>query len=402
MDTIKRITDLNIPSEILLGNHHNSGNLNTVQQAAIHNRPEVIKRLHKMGISVDQLLMFNKTSSQSYSAVELSVTSNHPDIIKAFSDIGATPKQLDPAAASSILSGPPSRTTTLLAVKNNYTEVLQALIDAGLTENQLLRANNNNERPHYIAAEKGFADALMIVGKALPPKKLFGTKEPHYSDSLLKTAVLGGRHGEGNNQDLINVLCKLDKERAWINKPCAYDNATALILSITKHKNKAMSALIDHLTIDELLTPCQQGRLPLHYAIEAEKYATRPAIKALVDKGIAINDLITVDKYGQSPLHIAVQRDRSNTISFMRSLGMDASALSVTTRIQWSPIHLAARNNSLSALKKLVDCGASKKQLNLAALGLDGGTPLEIAQRHKHTKIVKYLTQILSNENENA
>ncbi len=400
IETIERITHLDIDPKLLLGKKELK--VNTLKTAAIYNRTEVIRLLHKIGLTIDELLSYG-SADHDYSITEWATLYNQPEIIYLLSELGATPKQLDPAGETSLLHVPPPMTLIELAATENSVEALEALIHAGLSEHQLLRENSLGERPHYIAAEMGHADILHCLGEALPSDALFTTQENYRNAALVKAAILGGSYGPGNDRNVIETLFTLDTGRKWVNRRCRFDGKTPLAWGILNHKHEAVEAMIDQLTVGELLTPCcNEGRLPSHYAILAETSSTSTydALIALANKvaqeAVAIDALIALDKSGLSPLHMAAEKNQGDAIRLLSSKGMSAQAFSIARPSGESPIHTAAQKDSLDALQAMVECGATTEQLTHMANDSIESTPIKIAQKHNNHRAVNYIQQVLA------
>lgn len=115
------------------------------------------------------------------------------------------------------------------------------------------------------------------------------------------------------------------------------------------------------------------GDTPLMYAVLRRNVAMA---KALIAKGANVN---TVNEDNLTPLYNAVQSDNKELIDMLIAAKSDVN-------LGASLLHKAVLNNSLYAVKKVID-----KQTDIDPVNKYGNTPLALAIREDNPKIVEYL-----------
>lgn len=120
---------------------------------------------------------------------------------------------------------------------------------------------------------------------------------------------------------------------------------------------------------------------PLHWAVRANSLE---CLKILLDAGA---DVHAQDDYGYTPLHMAVTHGLEDAFDILVVYGSNINALCEENK--WSPIHLAAQNNHLSLLKKLIQLGVNKN-----SWGIGGTRPLHVASYNGSLKCVEALLQV--------
>ncbi len=146
----------------------------------------------------------------------------------------------------------------------------------------------------------------------------------------------------------------------------------------------AADAEIVHHLIDSGADPNlkggQRGETPLHFAVYDNRIA---AIEALIRRGANLQ--LTAGKYGDTPLHYAAEDARTRAIEVLIRLGADINALSKNDP-QVTPLWLAARYGDATAVRLLLEAGA-----DVHAASPDGRTALYVAARDNSRNVVRLL-----------
>ena len=116
-----------------------------------------------------------------------------------------------------------------------------------------------------------------------------------------------------------------------------------------------------------------QGRTPLHYAVEAGKLEI---IKYLIERGADVN---AADSHGRTPLHYAVKSDRPDVVSLLLEKG---SEVLVKDEHGNTPLHLAAEEGYTDVIRTLLSNVKDPSLLN--AKNDTGQTPLHLAVLKGH------------------
>lgn len=146
----------------------------------------------------------------------------------------------------------------------------------------------------------------------------------------------------------------------------------------------------------------------LHEAVVTDDIAE---VKRLIEAGA---DVTAKTKYGNTSLHFAAENGDTASIMALVEAGADVGAK--FGGIGHTPLHLAALSGHVASIKVFLNAGAKSEwdgrtPLHFAAGGggidsvealleawanpnvpnKDGDTPLDVAERHNHTEVIKLL-----------
>ena len=124
------------------------------------------------------------------------------------------------------------------------------------------------------------------------------------------------------------------------------------------------------------------GRTPLHAV--ADNRNSAELVNALVALGADVN---ARDEFGFTPLHGASTFGNFNAAKALIAAGADIHAR--TTKFGWTPLYLAAQNDTAKNVQALLDAGAGS-DINVPSYR-DGKTPLHKAAAQSEAETVKAL-----------
>ena len=104
-------------------------------------------------------------------------------------------------------------------------------------------------------------------------------------------------------------------------------------------------------------------------------------LKQMVDAGWDLER--ATDSAGKGSMHRAAQVGDEGAIQILLDAGLKIDPV---TQFKETPLHMAARNNKLGAVKKLVEAGASTTKINY-----NDDNALGIARRYKYAALTDYL-----------
>ncbi|EHK17626.1 uncharacterized protein TRIVIDRAFT_160183 [Trichoderma virens Gv29-8] len=228
--------------------------------------------------------------------------------------------------------------------------------------------------PLWLAANGGH-EAVVKSLLAIPSIKINST------DSSGQTPLSAASNG-GHEASIINLLLTAGAD---LNIRNVY-NQTPLQEAVERGQESVVSLLLEA-GADPNLRNKYNGQTPLWAAVRRGKESI---INLLLMAGADPN---IRDKCNQTPLQEAVERGQESVVSLLLKAGSDLSPEGHHTRILLST---AARCGYTAVIKILLAAGVNP---DIEDISCHGQTPLWIAQKLGHTKIVNLLTNKGTNIN---
>uniref|UniRef100_A0A1I8H872 ANK_REP_REGION domain-containing protein n=1 Tax=Macrostomum lignano TaxID=282301 RepID=A0A1I8H872_9PLAT len=253
-----------------------------------------------------------------------------------------------------------------IAAQEGHQKVVNVLLRAGA--NASLR-DFNGFSPLYFSAQNGHrkvVDALVTQANADVNIQGFD------GETALHAASQLGHHGIV--QVLIKALSDPDVQQLH--------GCTAIYLAVQNGHSKAVDVLIEA-QADANIQPSKCSP-PLYSAI-LKNY--REMVENLIIKSRVDVNQQRIDGIGDSPLYLAVESDNRNWAIRML-LHAQADVNLQTSRLGWSPLHLASHEGCLKAVKALV---AAQADVDLATLS--GESPIALAIRQGHNQVIEELNK---------
>uniref|UniRef100_A0A1I8IF24 ANK_REP_REGION domain-containing protein n=1 Tax=Macrostomum lignano TaxID=282301 RepID=A0A1I8IF24_9PLAT len=248
-----------------------------------------------------------------------------------------------------------------IAAQEGHQKVVNVLLRAGA--NASLR-DFNGFSPLYFSAQNGHrkvVDALVTQANADVNIQGFD------GETALHAASQLGHHGIV--QVLIKALSDPDVQQLH--------GCTAIYLAVQNGHSKAVDVLIEA-QADANIQPSKCSP-PLYSAILKNH---REMVENLIIKSRVDVNQQRIDGIGDSPLYLAVESDNRNWAIRML-LHAQADVNLQTSRLGWSPLHLASHEGCLKAVKALV---AAQADVDLATLSDPSDSDLS---RRLHSSLVK-------------
>ena len=235
--------------------------------------------------------------------------------------------------------------------------------------------DSNNKTPLHYAVTTGRNDSAWLL---MHHAKINPNQRDSNHTTPLQLAALQAR------PPLIKTL--VDNPQTKVNK--TLNNETALhILSEGEDTVESVKALLKSDGLD-MNSSDKNGMKPLHRAAMVGRCAT---VALLVNrKGTHVN---AVDKNGMTPLHIAVLRGHVGVVEeLLKSPGIDVNA---TDNKDYTALHYALGSEFMDP-RTPVRCRMMRlllthPKINLTARGVDGNTPIDVAEKNNLIEAVNMI-----------
>ena len=226
--------------------------------------------------------------------------------------------------------------------------------------------NSSNQNPLHDASLKGNIEAV----ESLIEKGADINAKDHNKLTALHFACFGG------HKDIVE---KLIENKADVNVELSEESP--LHLASLKNHHEIVKLLLEK--GGDIEAKDKNGRTPLHYAMSAN---STEAIDELLKSGANCNAPDTYSNLPSAYLDYSNQRDYSEE-KFINFLDGDLNP-DIRNNYQQTPLHYAARNNSLDTLNFLLEKG-----VDIDAKDKFGATALFYAIKNNHYKAVVLLLE---------
>jgi cytohesin len=281
------------------------------------------------------------------------------------------------------------QTTLHLAALRGHDEVVKVWLEhAGLN---LKARNNDGNTPLHLAAGEGHAKVVQILLKHcntldLEVKNVAGQTSLHL-------AALGG-HDE---------VVKVWLEHAELNlKARNNDGNTPLHLASLGGHVKVVNIMLKHCTQPDLYSKNEDGNTIFHLATKGGHVEV---VKVFLEDSHVENLLTILNGDLNSPLHLAIEEGHVNVVNTLLEIARNKLNLNDGNKDGNTPLHLATEGGHHSVVTTLLDLVTIEKsigldpkamnnvekganKLNLNATNKEDNTPLHLAAKEGHVKIV--------------
>jgi ankyrin repeat protein len=261
----------------------------------------------------------------------------------------------------------------------------------GHSESYIKEKNNDGNTPLHLAAEEGHAKVVQILLKHcntldLEVKNVAGQTSLHL-------AALGG-HDE---------VVKVWLEHAELNlKARNNDGNTPLHLASLGGHVKVVNIMLKHCTQPDLYSKNEDGNTIFHLATKGGHVEV---VKVFLEDSHVENLLTILNGDLNSPLHLAIEEGHVNVVNTLLEIARNKLNLNDGNKDGNTPLHLATEGGHHSVVTTLLDLVTIEKsigldpkamnnvekganKLNLNATNKEDNTPLHLAAKEGHVKIV--------------
>lgn len=305
----------------------------------------------------------NKKDKSSNSALHLAILGKNVKIVetilKAACNVGCDINQTNSH----------NKTPLLVAVSNDATNIVKLLINNGC---DLHQCNSNEIKAFHLACKSNYNGNII---------KLFLKRETDFDLDTWDRLGRTGLHYAvfGKNLKAIKLLRKTEIN---INKQDEHKN-TAIHNAYQCFQIEIVNELLRNTECDINLSD-ETGKSILHIACERNDISM---LRNLLRKDCAIN---AQDGHARTPMHIAMSANYTDIFTLL----VNKSDLNAKYMNGWTPLHIACREQRLSAVNILLQAACD---VNIQ--DNTGKTPLHIAAGEKDTSIVEKLLELKCNVN---
>ncbi len=264
------------------------------------------------------------------------------------------------------------------------------------SESYIKEKNNDGNTPLHLAIEEGHAKVVQFLLKYCNPLDL--EVEKVAGQTPLHLAILGG-HDE---------VVKVWLEHAELNlKVKNKDGNTLLHLASLGGHVKVVNIMLEHRTKLDLFRRNNDGNTIFHLAAKGGHVEV---VKVFMEDSIVKYLLHRFNNDWNTPLHLAIEEGHVNVVNTLFEIAGNKLHLNEKNKDENTPLHLAAEGGHDDVVTMLLEGGHDNvvimldskatnnvqkgaNKLNLNATNKEENTPLHLAAKEGHVKIVDVMLQ---------
>eukprot|EP00039_Didymoeca_costata_P010100 m.135324 g.135324 ORF g.135324 m.135324 type:complete len:1652 (+) comp14708_c0_seq14:81-5036(+) len=369
--------------------------------AAAQGHTEIVNRLLKAGANVNGLVQEPKEGIQGATPLYLATGSDNTDIVKILLDAGAD-------FSLSCLLNEKATTPFTAAVSLNHADCVEMLLSAGQSSKEKLWGAVT---PLYFAAQQGFAGVVesLVAHNA-------NLEETEDGQTPLFVAAMEG------HSNVITVLSKAGANLDASFKTQDLKEATLLFLATKNEDTPTVAALCEAGADTSIACPGKFDFTPLHQACVL---GNLELVQTLCKYSVDVNQEAV---NGTTATWCAAALGHAEIVAALGAAGADVSIAKLTTGKRvlaapqldpdgTSPLDVALRGGHIKVVQELINSGAFIEdgeqmmmvgcvsgQLDKVKKGIEGGAsprkglgheggPLWVACHFGHVEVVEYLVE---------